>query len=662
MTQGQTAMKHAKRASGLGRAASLLAGALSAIACGRAALQHSPSEREPARASDAQTMATAQQAEPRREEPVVLVTDREALAVIEARGADLATLAFAGQAGASNAELAREPAFSALSQTLSADVEALQRRDPLSGVAVRGHAHRLFDSRWLRAATARFELVALVNRMDRHFYNPAACGELRLVYRLSYRQAVGAVELSSRLPMTLALELRADPVAQPGACSLAAQRWLVPRGLSGRALGSLLVSADGPLSAPQLTRERIVQLVSNVQTVRWPSAVRPELGGHAEYMLRAFAWQPDSQRYRVRKLENTPDVARIAREPALREKLRRWLDQPGVLAALDGGNVRLPDELLAEAVVSVTPRGLARRANRPFRSLLSPSELGQLDLTGLRFARSPEALLRRLDDLTCSGCHQSRSVAGFHLLGDEPSDALAGNALWSGTSPHTEADLARRRAYVGALALAQPADAARPLAERAGPSDDGYGAHCGLGDPGFSDWTCRAGLHCDPYEAAVGERTVGVCLPPQPSTGDPCEPARVRADVDAQRDGVAAGPRRSCDGVCEHTQVGFPGGMCASSCAALPAEAACGGIAVLTPFNDCLARARPFSECAREHVRPAGLRACNVTTPCRDDYVCARVAHEGALRGVCLPPYFVFQLRVDGHPVPSSVARVTHDK
>jgi hypothetical protein len=34
--------------------------------------------------------------------------------------------------------------------------------------------------------------------------------------------------------------------------------------------------------------------------------------------------------------------------------------------------------------------------------------------------RSAEGLLRRLDQLTCLGCHEARSIAGFHLLGEDP--------------------------------------------------------------------------------------------------------------------------------------------------------------------------------------------------------------------------------------------------
>jgi hypothetical protein len=87
--------------------------------------------------------------------------------------------------------------------------------------------------------------------------------------------------------------------------------------------------------------------------------------------------------------------------------------------------------------------------------------------------------------------------------------------------------------------------------------------------------------------------------------------------------------------------------MCTASCRDLPAGAACGVIALLTPFNNCLARNTPFPRCLAEHVEPAGLRACSEDAPCRDDYICARTPSGN---GACIPPYFLFQLRVDGHP------------
>ena len=41
---------------------------------------------------------------------------------------------------------------------------------------------------------------------------------------------------------------------------------------------------------------------------------------------------------------------------------------------------------------------------------------------------------------------------------------------------------------------------------------------------------------------------------------------------------------------------------------------------------------------------------CNTQRSCRDDYVCARIGDD--TDGACLPAYFLFQLRVDGHPAP----------
>jgi hypothetical protein len=85
--------------------------------------------------------------------------------------------------------------------------------------------------------------------------------------------------------------------------------------------------------------------------------------------------------------------------------------------------------------------------------------------------------------------------------------------------------------------------------------------------------------------------------------------------------------------------------MCTPSCGALSSDGGCGAIAILDAFNACLAQSRSFETCITEHSSPAGLRRCSRDEPCRDDYICAG-------SGVCIPPYFVFQMRVDGHPVP----------
>ncbi|HEX6271480.1 MAG TPA: hypothetical protein VFZ53_00500 [Polyangiaceae bacterium] len=574
----------------------------------------------------------------------MLVTEPAVLAAVEERGFALADLLEKRGAGAvDNARLAGSPRYASVADTLAADIALVQKRDPQAGVGVHRFSHRLFDVRWLRAAAARFELAAVVNRLDRAPFHARSCGETRLVYRLAYTTTVQGTEVTSRLPMTLGLEV---PVAATAlGCTEMARRWVPESDVSGAALGAWLTRESGPL-ADAAASLRNAKLVVNVQQLRWPAAVRPDLAGHAEYLLRAFRLDATGERYEPVTLENTPDTAHLASDAALRKDLVAWLGVPENLASVDRGTPLLPDRFLAKRAISVTPRGLARAANRPFGAVLSASDLAALDFSRLRTVRSAAGLVRRLDELSCQGCHEARSVAGFHVLGDDPSSTPAANALVTGVSPHLAGELERRRSIARALSAgASSPDFSQPFAERGAYS--GYGAHCGLGaDPTFAAWTCDAGLVCRPYDSPSGD-DVGQCLPAASRrAGDPCE----TGPLDAKRDRVARAERTACaDGaVCNTNAVGFPGGMCTETCDALSPSAVCGGIAVLDPFNACVARGEPFLHCLANNVRPAGFRACDAENPCRDDYICTRSNAPG--KGACIPPYFLFQMRVDGHP------------
>jgi hypothetical protein len=549
-----------------------------------------------------------------------------------------------------------------LLQVLESDIAEMARADPNAGVSVARSSHRLFDVRWLRSPSARFELVGVVNRLDRAGII-GGCGEVRLVYRLAYAAQVNHGVIASRLPMTLSIELTARPDRAPtdstggGAgsespatapCSGAALRWFPPLAdRSGARLAEWLFSERGPLFAAQRAPASIRRVAVNMQSVRWPSTVRPDLGGHAEYVLRAFA-DDGAGRLVPAPLENTLDVARVRRGTLLFRRLVEWVRDAEHLAAIDGATVVLPDDLSAKRAVSVTPRGLGRLGNRPFSTILRESDLTALPLSTTRHARSPAALLRRLDDLTCPGCHESRSVAGFHFLGANPAGTTPGNALAVPFSPHFTRDQRRRGEVLEALRAERLPSYARPLAERAGEGDSGYGAHCGLGDPGFADWICDAGFRCERFDAQESDTTVGICLPERAGgVGDPCEVGPLAPNPDPLRDRIARARMTACSegAVCNTNAVGFPGGMCTPSCGALGAQGVCGRIAILDAFNACLAQNQSFETCIREHASPAGLRRCSRDEPCRDDYVCAG-------GGVCIPPYFVFQMRVDGHPAP----------
>jgi hypothetical protein len=559
---------------------------------------------------------------------------------------DPATLIELERRGLGLLELLGAPAYASLATTLEADIEAVRRSDRAAGVGVAKFAHRLFDVRWLYSETARFELVGVVNRLDRAGFRADSCGETRLVYRLAYTAAKQGVEQSSRLPMTIGLEFRVPKTAADPSCREAAERWFA-RGSTSTA--EHLRSPDGPLH-PSLLRRATDDLlvVVNVQQVRWPSTVRPALGGHAEYSLRAFRFDGQGKVLSPAALENTPDVARLKKEPGLRSDLKRFLREPEVLSQIDRGTLLLPDSFSASRAVSVTPRGLARLGNRPFSQLFSAADFADLRFDEGRFVRSPKALLRRLDQLSCQGCHEARSVAGFHLLGQDTAETPAENALAVALSPHLLDDLPRRRALASEARAGRPLDLAQPFAEHPEQGAGAYGAHCGLGaDPSFAGWTCRPGLACSPYDAA--DDGVGQCLPEASGqAGDPCEVGTVTRDADVRRDGARDVRKSDCapNAVCNTNAVGFPGGMCTEGCAGRSESAICGSIAVLDPFNACLARQEPFSKCLTENVRPAGLRACGPESHCRDDYICAGARGRAA----CIPPYFLFQMRVDGHP------------
>ncbi len=549
-------------------------------------------------------------------EPVLLVTAPAALRAAERSGAGFARWFDAATAASSdgiatNEALARSPAWRTITGPLGDSLAGIQRRDRQAGVGVARYAHRLFDARWLASPDAFFELVGVANRMDRRPFQNGACGETRLVYRLAYRTAA----MQSRLPMTVNVELRGDAPDADGSCAATARLWQPPQAATGdEALGRWLVSANGPLAPKRLEHARISQITTNLQSVRWPSAVRPDLGGHAEYMLRAFRWNAGTKRYEAKPLENTPDVAKLKASAPLRKELQQWLRQPDNLRALDEATLQIPEKFLATEAVSVAPRGLERLANRPFEQVFAPGEWQAVP--GSRALRSPQALLRRLDDLSCMGCHQSRAVAGFHLLGVDRRGAsrtfTIGNALAVPHSPHVQDELVRRTAYVQASLSTPRPDPFRPLAE-----------------------PLEADTAAEP--ATVGAR---------------CEPTRITPSANPWLDRAEKLPRIACEGaasVCEKTSVGFPGGMCSGPCDPKDPNGTCGGIAILSDFNSCLAAKKPFSECLAKHTRPGNLRSCSAQQACRDDYICAQADGQPEGRGACIPPYFLFQMRVDGH-------------
>ena len=593
----------------------------------------------PPLATAAATQADAG-SEARPDDYEVALRDPELLAALEAKGFGLSELVHGAEAR-TTAELNRLSGFASIFDVLRADVRAAKTSHPLARVTS-SDGYRLFDERWFDSHEMRFVLSGVFNRLDRRAFYPETCGEIRFLYRLAYQTKHAGAPMAGRLPLTMNVVflVRGDQ-----SCRAVARTWQIPRDARGAAALPRLFTG-GPLAQSERERWTLKSIETNLQTFRIQSFAHPTLAGHIDYVLRVFHAKGDPRdAFEAVPMENMPDVARLSANPKLRAELLHTLKNPTVLAAIDQGTLNLPERFLATRALSVSPRGLTRAANRPFRTLFEDADFANLPLEGTRTIRSPAALIRRLDGATCSGCHQSRSIAGFHHVGNDSPEHPAFDALVSGSSAHLENDLERRRLYVSRVAAGETTDEYRPIPERQG-TGSGFGAPCGLGDHGFSDWTCDGGLRCEKLE----DTEIGTCVADR-AIGSPCQYGEVVSRPKPLRDHVAGMKKLACDErqFCHDNRSGFPLGACEAACNSGSTAATCADFLDADAFQSCLRSKKTFEACAKQHVFGAGLRACDGDDPCRQDYVCVRSRTPGV--GACVPPYFVYQLRLDGYPL-----------
>lgn len=569
----------------------------------------------------------------------VAVTDPKVLGDLAGDGWALGAQV-AGIAAQTTADLYKHKGFRAILQVLAADVRTTAREFPGAQVTSVG-GNRLFDTRWLQSKEMSFALIGVFNRLDRKVFSPQTCGEMRLLYRLQYRTQQGKEPMISRLPLTLNVVFDVDNTQ---GCLRVAKAWQHPAALTGNALRAWLTK-DGPLQPTQRKLWNLKAVETNLQTIRVQSTMMPTMGGHVDYTMHVFAPKtPGHDDFAPALMENTPNLTLLQHDRPMRADLLAWLRQPEILAQVDHGVVHLPLRFLATSARTVAPKGLMRTANRPFRTLFQPSEFADLNLAATKTIRSPIALLRRLDEQTCAGCHHAGAIAGFHHVGDDAADVPVVHALYAGSSVHLRADLPRRVAYVADVAAGRLPDDFRPFAERQGVGD-GYSAPCGLGDPGFAAWTCAAGKTCLRQE----DPDVGACFSAT-EIGRPCEMGEFRPNATPNKETVVAlgAPRCPAGQACHRNWAGFSLGACEAKCANGLADSACADLLDIDGFQKCLRRKHDVIECTKGVVHPA-LRACDAERPCRPDYVCARTQAAGV--GACVPTYFLFQLRADGYPI-----------
>lgn len=576
-----------------------------------------------------------------------------------------------------------------------------------------GDEPRHFDTRWLASPYGQMKLIGIVNRMDRADFDPASCGEVRFIYRLSYRTATSG----SSLPFFLNV-VRVYPKLPD--CAPFARRWL------------------GPVSAASLKNGVLrdlafKQIELNFQSLRFTSGYMHDFGGQAMYMQRIFRAQ--AGRLVPVALENTPDVFAVERNPALLTRFVDYLRQGDRLAKLDNGTlvVDFDPAFLSKFAVSWSTLGRARVANKPYTRLLEGKRalLNSIDISGLKYIKSHDALVERLNNLTCMGCHQTSGTAGFHLLGhadDKFSHHF--NRQQLPLSPHAYAEAARRTAYVEALAAGRQPNRFRP--HSAFPAAVWT---AGATAPSFKKATvgelCTTSAFYtgapDCVSGAVCQRTVtsrtqnvlfGECVVSggrRASSGDVCWKGEVLdvAGVPQNRGplpafnlyafqdkwafGGSAYSRGEMNGLrCVLPQSGAPLGRASRACSVAEENFIDVNPALRVPrelcanqggngFDLCAASGNSGA-CLESRVVRGMLDTCSPRRTCREDYICQKfpdydkisARDYGNLRdgkpvnrsspdkingrairalqtaevGFCVPTYFLFNMRADGHPSP----------
>jgi hypothetical protein len=446
----------------------------------------------------------------------------------------------------SNLELFALPSMAPVRKALDGEF------DRYVGMHKAGHAEtigvgasfdlQLFDRTQLYSDQSRFVLAGIINRMDRAYVAPDSCGEVRLIYRLTRTAPVEAGETRPRLPMTLNIVLRAkgDVLQIPAiTCSEIARRWLAvgESSLNGVELATKLLSPGGPLEL--IRPENIDRIETNLQIAHAPKSATRDF--RTDYLLKVF--RLNAQRvFEEAPMENQIDREKIFADAGLKREFRAWLLDPKNLAELDRGTILVPEKFLATGAIAATPVGFAPSKLQPAFGFVQADGYGnevfgegevvaalkKVAARGIAFEniRSAAGFERRLNDMTCSGCHQTRGIGGFHFPGVDWMAEKPSNSTVVPASPHFFGDQIRRRDILTAMRDGAPPDYSRGFSNRpqlrgstelAGTEyDDGWGAHCyqqkpkrGDNDASFRSWTCAEGLACQPVSTAT---RMGMCF------------------------------------------------------------------------------------------------------------------------------------------------------
>jgi hypothetical protein len=308
---------------------------------------------------------------------------------------------------------------------------------------------------------------------------------------------------------------------------------------TGAELARKLTAEDGPLDL--IRPENIGRIETNLQISHAPKSDIRDF--RTDYLLKVFDYNAPSRRFEPAPLENQIDRERILADANLKREFKSWLLDPRHFSELDRGTILIPDKFLATAAIAPTPAGFSASKLQPAFGLVQGDDAAaepvfkESDVVAalekaaargdsLQNIRSLAGFERRLNDMTCAGCHQTRGIGGFHFPGVDWMAAKPDNSTVVPASPHFFGDQIRRRDILNALRDGKRPDYSRGFSSRpqtrgstelAGSEyQDGWGAHCYAqrpsaadNDRSFKSWSCAEGLAC---QVAGQASRMGMCF------------------------------------------------------------------------------------------------------------------------------------------------------
>ncbi len=478
--------------------------------------------------------------------------------------------------------------------------------------------HHEFKAVWLRSALNDFSLTGIVYRPDLRWKQKSPCGEMRFLFRPKRAEEF--------LPASFMLIYNIKK-NKSKKCS--------------KSFTSIIIENQMNANYQDFISQNLIldRLEINLLAFVWKATKEKTFTPQNHYLL--LELQKNNLGFAVKKLTNQPDTIKIRADKELKTSFVKWLNNDHVQKQIKSGTVTMPDKYLAESAMAITPFSLSRLASHPLNSTLKPDDL----IVDKTLFESSSHLMDRVNSLSCSGCHGRHSVAGFHVIGSNPTEEFPRFSINSPTSPGFKIREKFRHADFNQWSSGSNHKVEYPdFIQR---NEGKFGDICTTTSQ-FPGNNCQAGLACNPNYIGSKHIGVGYCLPEKLNyNAAPCDSGSIYdAFIDPTKAIFKSAALDFCGpkSICAPTTAGFPGGQCATACSNDDSDDPCIATPLLGPFSECVTRTNDIRDCARKHNTSVKMRPCSSHSDCRIEYACVDYNKDTSF---CAPPYVLPGLNLE---------------